>query len=192
VERDPGDGGSGEEITVVYDGTTARRIDASAPELDARPVEWTSKGLSLGHFSFDGEEREMKRQWWLWQPGQGAPMPTEGAVPPDNEARSPDGRFGVRVRDKGLLVTGAGGERRFHSARKEDQDAIERLESEATWIGGAGLLLQSNDLLVLDLATLKVRLLLPEGVPAREITSHGKRLLIRGDDHRLQWGAVAN
>ncbi|MEJ7734019.1 MAG: hypothetical protein WKG00_33100 [Polyangiaceae bacterium] len=190
VEREAGDGGTDGKVTLVYDAAAATRVDATAPELDARPDGWTSKGLELDHISFDPGARETKRKHWLWQPGKSAPVPVEGAEPAAAEARSPDGRFGVRVRDKGLLVTGEGGERRFTSARVEDQDAIEALESDATWLGGAGLLLRSDDLLLLDLETLKVRLLLPDGAPSREAISNGKLLLVSGDDERLQWGAV--
>jgi hypothetical protein len=190
VEREAGDGGTEGRLTLVYDAATATRIDATAPELGARPNEWTSKGLELEHIFFEAGDRETKRKHWLWQPGKSAPVPVEGPEPPATEARSPDGRFGVRVRDKGLLVTGEGGERRFTSARVDDQDAIESLASEATWIGGAGLLLRSDDPLLLDLETLKVRLLLPEGAPSRDAISNGKLLLVSGDDERLQWGAV--
>ncbi len=76
--------------------------------------------------------------------------------------RSPDRRFLVSREDESLIVTDRqGARRRFSSTRECDIEAVSKLEVHATWLGGSAILLDSDDLYVLDLATLKLRYLLP-------------------------------
>lgn len=59
------------------------------------------------------------------------------------------------------------------------------------WIGRNGLLF-SDDPLVLDLETAKVRLLLPAGAVTGGVSSHGNGVPITADDDSLHWGGLAD
>lgn len=89
-----------------------------------------------------------------------SPRPCQGLTRAPTS--SPDRRFLVSRHDDSLVVTDRQGFRRkFSPTRGADLEALDKLEVNVTWIGGRALLLDSDDLYVLDLETLKLRYLLP-------------------------------
>ena len=189
VRSKAGDGGRS-ECTLEYDTQTG--AERARSDVDAHPVAWNDRGVVLERFERSAALRDARKTVLDWRPGQGAPT-ERGGDPLAKETstmRSPDGRWRLRVEGGALVVEGKGDKaRRFESAR--DREALEALaESAPTWLGPNRLVFESDDAVLLDLETLKLRLLFPKG--EYRLTSarpDGRVALIRKDDV-LYWAEV--
>jgi hypothetical protein len=172
------------DVVRVCDVTDARVVAAIEGEGAGAPEAWDAQGIRFAKLHFG---QEIRREHFQWVPGQ---KPRRVEVP---VLRTPDGRFLLAALRGDLTVKDpAGGVRILTSSRKADRQAIEALEgSSPQWLAGR-LLLQSDDLLAVDLGTLKARLVLPPRPRLRVVAvgGEGRRIMAEDPERRFWWGEV--
>ncbi|MEO7092611.1 MAG: hypothetical protein ABI175_05120 [Polyangiales bacterium] len=118
------------------------------------PARWTTSGLLL---HADDDSVDSPARTFVWFPGTGEPTPFDAP----KSWQSPDGRFTVSLSKSGVFVAGG---LSFEPSRDADRDAVSDMLDDAidagpTWIGPHDLLLASDELLSLDVETMKLRYL---------------------------------
>jgi hypothetical protein len=177
--------------------THARVYDATSGQLLARtlsnkagfgpaPKQWEGDTLVLREWTESGD-RTLR-----WRPGSGPPAP---ARPEPAALRSPDGRYAISFHGATVEISGAGGRRRFVARSAEHRAAVRSLRETpalAKWLGRDALVLEAGAPMALDLATAKLRALLPDGeLMFVFAAADGQRVIARDSRLGLVWGRVA-
>ena len=191
-----------QKTTLVLDAATGRVLARTDPSLELAPDAWSADGLALARYRFEGDAMFVAR--YLWRPAaEDAPRAIPAPGPPRPETTftftSPDGRYAIRAAADGsaLEVTGGkgsggAGARRLVRSRADDVGALKLIAAGTPpeWLGPHSLVLATDDLLVVDLATLRVRYLLPRtpGATYRHASADGRRVWVTRADGTLTWG----
>jgi hypothetical protein len=175
--------------TRVYDATTGQllaRTPSGKAGFGPAPRRWDGETLVLREWT-EGGDRTLR-----WRPGGGPPVP---ARPDPTALRSPDGRYAIAFHGATIEISGAGGRRRFVAQSAGDRAAVRWLREDpgrTRWLGSGALVLEAGAPMALDLATAKLRPLLPDGELLFVIaTADGQRVIARDSKLGLLWGRVA-
>ncbi|HEY7375433.1 MAG TPA: hypothetical protein VIF57_24965 [Polyangia bacterium] len=171
----------------VYDATTGEllaRTPANKAGFGPAPKRWEGDTLVLRAWTESGGDRILR-----WRPGDRPPLP---ARPDPTTLRSPDGRYTIAFHGATIEISGAGGRRRFVAKNEGDRAAVRWLREDPTrtkWLGSDALLLDADAPMALDLATAKLRYLLPDGeLQFVTATADGQRVIARDSKLGLLWG----
>ncbi len=162
-------------VVRVLDAGSGRSLAATDPSQGLEPLRWDEDGLWLRRSDPLGEGGSPT---FLWQPGQGAPVPAEGP-----RWQSPDGRYTVEQGPEGPLVRrGRGEPRGLSTTREADRLALAAWSrgGPPAWCGTHHLAIQvEQELLALDLKRLRWQPLAPvaPGLPTAD--SSGHRLILQ-------------
>jgi hypothetical protein len=172
----------------IIEVASARVLHETDLALDLDEVSiWTASGLELVRHDWAGPK--LTETHFTWEPAKSGPQ----RVPTPPGPRSPDGLYAIVVADGGVLeVRGPDGTRTFESADAGDRKVIEMLpDFDPVWCGPHHLVLDSGDPVLLDLATLKTRLLLPaRGWNLVDASPDGREVLCTSPDGLPHWAVV--
>ena len=174
--------------SIVVSAADGKEIFKTNPELNVTPKAWGAGGLLLEATDFDGDYNRTYRRyvWWL---GDTAPS----AVASEEDARSPGGKFRIRFSQERVAAESESSRLEFVPVWASDKKAVETLgEFEPRWIGDWGLVVDSDELIVLDLSTGKSYLLLgDQGSFTFLVSSPDGKTIVVIEDGELRWGNVS-
>jgi hypothetical protein len=172
------------QVLRVFDAADGHEIASTPLGLNSALLDWTSEGVFFSSTPSD------TTTCYRWRPAQGGPV----ALPSPPDRRSPDNRYSFRLVEGGVEVVGPEGVVPFPTVFTEDRHALEYAASvRAWWLGSHQLLLVSDDLLVLDLATRKLRYLFPHdrSLLLQGASSDGRVVIARDENDHLVWARAS-
>lgn len=172
--------------TRVLDIGSGREIACSVAALDAAPKWWNDR-LILEAVEVD-EDYNVRTRRYGWDPVGDPPQ----LIEEHGDLQSPGGTHRLRVADGEIRVVGPEGEALFRASWRSDLQAIADLQGLAPqWLGQRGLVLESDEPVVVDATSGRSRLLLSDKGAACLVGAapDGSAVVIKRPDG-LFWGAV--
>ncbi|MCC7386880.1 MAG: hypothetical protein IT384_33900 [Deltaproteobacteria bacterium] len=164
--------------------TTGKELASAGTELDVVPASWDPDGLVLRHVDWD-PSNDPSYRFYRWNP------PTRPMEIKDLPLVSPDGSAALSASEGGLKIRGST-PHDLPLARKDDRDAAEAiLENGPDWLGSKAFLWHAEDLLVLNVASGKLRFLFPVGIYRfLSASTDGRYVLARRGDGEAVWSTT--
>jgi len=150
-------GGIRPNTTRIYRADDLAIIGASRPMLGVLPFRWDDRGLISWVTRFSGSTKSYERVYLRWAGDENFEEVTLPGIP------SPDGRLFVRWLADGIEVIDSTGKATTFMFRHEDEIAAlaQMRIHDPVWLGPHELLCDGEDLMVLNLETLRSRYLCP-------------------------------
>ena len=194
-------------VTRIVDVATRAVVAESPAALDASPVKWTGATLELTATRYSSDAGEMRVRYAWSTPPLGAARDARVDAPQlidaHDEMASPDGRYRMAWSAGSLRVTSSATSepsvartrtpaKTFTPTFDIDSTSLQSsAEGDARWIGGHGLVLESDGVMVLDLDSLTLRLLTTQRSVAFVIASpDGSRVVMATDMGHTILGAL--
>ena len=192
-------------VTRIVDVATRAVLAESPAALDASPVKWTGTTLELTATRYSSDAGEMRvRYAWSTAPkraARDARVDAPQLIDAHDEMVSPDGLYRMAWAAGSLRVTSSATSapsaartpaKTFTPTFDGDETSLQSsAEGDARWIGGHGLVLESDDAVVLDLESLTLRLLTTQrSVVFVTASPDGSRVVMATDMGRTMLGAL--
>jgi hypothetical protein len=169
----------------VFDVATGSELGATTPNERTILLEWGAQGVIFASATDDGAGNATIHRF-RWTPSGDAPKQLDDVF----VTRSPDGKYSFALAQGAIEISGPTGLEPFPTIYTDDRKALEYAASVRTWwLGGHRLLLVSDDLLVFDLSTRKLRYAFPatRSLLVQGTSTDGETVIVRDEEDRLFW-----